>query len=92
MALYRTALGYVLRTERLKQGMTMRDVSQRAPMALGYLSEVERGQKDASSEILDAISNALGVSVAELSRSVADVLTDWEQQRAEARELMLLTK
>ena len=89
MALYRHALGYVIRTERLQKGMTMRDVSQLAPMALGYLSEVERGQKDISSELLDAVASALNVSIAKLSYNVAEVLSDWEQQHKMKREMLL---
>lgn len=57
----RTALGDVIREIRTEQGRTLRDVSTRVPMALGYLSEIERGQKDVSSEILENIAVALRV-------------------------------
>ena len=59
--LLRTEIGDVLREIRRKQGRTLREVSSEAQVSLGYLSEVERGQKEASSELLDAISEALGV-------------------------------
>ena len=48
----RQAIGEVLRDVRQRQGRTLREVSQRARVSLGYLSEVERGQKEASSELL----------------------------------------
>ena len=67
----------------------MRDVSQRAPMALGYLSEVERGQKDISSELLESVAGAIDVSIAKLSYNVAEVLSDWEQQHKMKREMLL---
>ena len=48
----RQAIGEVLRDVRQRHGRTLREVSQRARVSLGYLSEVERGQKEASSELL----------------------------------------
>lgn len=80
MTLYRHALGYAIRTERLRQNLTMRDVSSRAPMALGYLSEVELGKKDISSELLESLANSLGLSLGTLIERVAVVLIDTEQQ------------
>jgi len=62
----RTALGEVLRQERLAQGKTLRKVSGTGLIALGYLSEIERGQKEASSEILEGVSFALGIPAHEL--------------------------
>lgn len=64
--LYREALGHALRVRRTKMGMNLRDVAQKTPMALGYLSEVERGQKELSSELLERIAPALGTTVSEL--------------------------
>src|SRR5216683_58041 len=60
MVLLRHLLGDVLRRLRLRQGRTLREVSAAARVSLGYLSEVERGQKEASSELLAAICTALG--------------------------------
>src|SRR5690242_4410165 len=59
MVLLRQLLGDVLRRLRLRQGRTLREVSASARVSLGYLSEVERGQKEASSELLAAICGAL---------------------------------
>lgn len=59
MVLVRQLVGEVLREERIRQGRTLRDVSERATVSLGYLSEVERGVKEASSECLAAICGAL---------------------------------
>lgn len=57
----RVAIGEVLKDIRLEQKKTLRDVSEDSSVALGYLSELERGQKEASSEILDSLAFALGV-------------------------------
>lgn len=59
--LVRSTIGEVLKDLRLEQGKTLRTISADARVALGYLSELERGQKEASSEILDALAFALGV-------------------------------
>ncbi|AZG44138.1 helix-turn-helix domain-containing protein [Gordonia insulae] len=64
--LLREALGDSLRRVRTAQGRTLREVSNGARVSLGYLSEVERGQKEASSELLAAICDALDVEIAEL--------------------------
>ncbi len=68
----REVLGAELRRIRLLQGRTLRDVSAAASVSLGYLSEVERGEKEASSEMLVAICGALGVPLSVLLASVAD--------------------
>ena len=69
--LARELLGEVLREERIRQGRTLREVSLAARVSLGYLSEVERGQKEASSELLQAISSALGVPLSKVYAMVA---------------------
>ena len=74
MAVLRTLLGDALRTTRLRQHRTLREVSGAARVSLGYLSEVERGQKEASSELLASICGALGVRLSDLLREVSDVL------------------
>ncbi|MGV1010199.1 MAG: helix-turn-helix domain-containing protein [Dermatophilaceae bacterium] len=75
MILLRRELGDVLREARRVQGRTLREVSARASVSLGYLSEVERGEKEASSELLAAICSALEVPLsavlAMVSRKVA---------------------
>lgn len=72
MVALRTVIGDELRARRLDQGRTLRDVSGAARVSLGYLSEVERGQKEASSELLAAICGALDVKLSEVLRSVSD--------------------
>jgi transcriptional regulator with XRE-family HTH domain len=72
MILLRHLLGDVLRRLRLRQGRTLREVSASARVSLGYLSEVERGQKEASSELLAAICSALGTPLSQVFREVSD--------------------
>jgi transcriptional regulator with XRE-family HTH domain len=71
MTLLRTQLGTTLRGHRLRQHRTLRDVSGAARVSLGYLSEVERGQKEASSELLASICDALEVELADLLAEVS---------------------
>jgi len=71
--LLRTHIGHSLRASRNSQQRTLRDVAREARVSLGYLSEVERGQKEASSELLNAICTALGLS---LSYVISDVARD----------------
>lgn len=70
----RWAIGHILRDLRTAEGKTLREVSQKAGVSLGYLSEVERGQKEASSELLSSIAESLGLSTAQMLRKVADYL------------------
>ncbi|MGY1696737.1 MULTISPECIES: helix-turn-helix domain-containing protein [unclassified Geodermatophilus] len=74
MTLLRTQLGQTLRGHRLRQRRTLRDVSGAARVSLGYLSEVERGQKEASSELLASICDALDVELADLLAEVSTEL------------------
>lgn len=74
VVLLRRLLGSVLRRTRLRQGRTLREVSADARVSLGYLSEVERGQKEASSELLISICGALGVRQSEVLRAVSEDL------------------
>ncbi|AFV89335.1 MAG: helix-turn-helix transcriptional regulator [Acidipropionibacterium acidipropionici] len=73
-ALLREMLGESLREQRFAQGRTLREVSSGARVSLGYLSEVERGQKEASSELILAICTALQLPQSELMRMVSDKL------------------
>ena len=75
MAVLRTLLGEALRTTRLRQERTLREVSSAARVSLGYLSEVERGQKEASSELLASICRALGVRLSDVLREVSESLS-----------------
>jgi transcriptional regulator with XRE-family HTH domain len=72
MVLLRHLLGDALRRLRQRQGRTLREVSASARVSLGYLSEVERGQKEASSELLAAICSALGTPLSHVFREVSD--------------------
>ncbi len=72
MIVLRQHLGDELRRQRQHQGLTLRQVSASARVSLGYLSEVERGQKEASSELLAAICGALDLPLSQLLRHVGD--------------------
>jgi len=72
MVLLRQLLGDVLRRLRIRQGRTLREVSASARVSLGYLSEVERGRKEASSELLAAICAALDTPLSQVFREVSD--------------------
>lgn len=68
----RREIGDVLRGVRQQQGRTLREVSSAAQVSLGYLSEVERGQKEASSELLSSICQALDIPMSLVLREVSD--------------------
>src|SRR3954463_4613074 len=72
MVVLRREIGDVLRDARQRQGRTLREVSSAARVSLGYLSEVERGQKEASSELLNSICEALDVPMSLVLREVSD--------------------
>ena len=82
MILVRQLLGEVLREQRQRQGRTLRDVSAEARVSLGYISEMERGQKEASSECLAAICTALDLPLSYVMAQVSD-----EIARVEAAQL-----
>ncbi len=72
MILLRRELGDVLREQRQAQGRTLREVSSAAAVSLGYLSEVERGEKEASSELLASICTALHLRLSEVLGAVSE--------------------
>ena len=74
MVLFRRLLGEVLRTQRMQRGMTLREVSAEARVSLGYISEIERGQKEASSELLASLCSALEVPLSDVLRDVSDAV------------------
>ena len=88
MILLREALGAELRRRRLDQGRTLRQVSADAKVSLGYLSEIERGEKEASSEMLNAVCGALGAPLSDVLAGVTATVADREGQigRASCRE------
>lgn len=74
--LMRELLGESLRELRTADQRTLREVSSAARVSLGYLSEIERGQKEPSSELLNAICGALGVPLSSVLRRVSDKYDD----------------
>ncbi|WP_235033019.1 helix-turn-helix domain-containing protein [Streptomyces sp. WAC05374] len=72
--LWRHVVGDVLRRERLAQGRTLKDVAEAARISMPYLSELERGRKEASSEVLAAAAHALGLGLADLLSLAQDRL------------------
>lgn len=74
MVLMRQEIGDVLRDFRQQKGRTLRQVAGDASVALGYLSEVERGQKEASSEILAAVADALDTPLSVIMGEVSERL------------------
>nr|WP_166351573.1 helix-turn-helix transcriptional regulator [Phytoactinopolyspora limicola] len=87
MVLVRRLIGDVIRRRRVAQGRTLREISAAARVSLGYLSEVERGRKEASSELLAAICKALDLPMSEILREVSD-----EMMRVEAAAVGALTE
>ena len=88
-ALLREVIGDVLRRARTEQGRTLREVSDTARVSLGYLSEVERGRKEASSELLSAICGALDVPLSRVLSDAGDEMAREELAalaRASARQ------
>ncbi|HEU0287096.1 MAG TPA: helix-turn-helix transcriptional regulator [Nocardioidaceae bacterium] len=82
MTMLRERIGEVLREVRMRQGRTLRQISQQAQVSLGYISEIERGQKEPSSELLAAICSALDVPLSVLLLEVSSRLA--AEERAEA--------
>ena len=74
MVVFRRLLGEVLRGQRMRQGRTLRQISADARVSLGYISEIERGQKEASSELLAALCAALDVPLSEILSEVSDAV------------------
>jgi len=74
VVIFRRLLGEVLRAQRMRQGRTLRQVSAEARVSLGYISEIERGQKEASSELLASICSALDVPLSEILSDVSDAV------------------
>jgi len=70
--LLRHAIGFVLRRLRLERGKTLRELAEEARISLPYLSEIERGRKEASSEILGVLCRVLDITERELLTEVAD--------------------
>jgi transcriptional regulator with XRE-family HTH domain len=91
-ALLREVIGDVLRRARTEQGRTLREVSGSARVSLGYLSEVERGRKEASSELLTAICGALDVPLSEVLTDAGKQLARQETVPSSAANIDVSTK
>lgn len=74
---FRYALGEILRETRNEKFMTLRNLSKKSNVAIAYISEVERGRKEASSEVLECLTDGLGVSLADLI-----ILAGWKMKVA----------
>ena len=87
--LLRDAVGSALRRIRLDAGLTLREVAAGAAVSMPYLSEIERGRKEPSSEVLAGICRALGLTLVDLLREVSDeaVVVDLSEKRAERFEV-----
>ena len=72
---FRRLLGEVLRARRMQQGRTLRQVSADARVSLGYISEIERGQKEATSELLASLCQAMDLPLSDVLRDVADAVS-----------------
>ena len=83
--LVRELIGESLREERVSQGKTLREISKSARVSLGYLSEVERGQKEASSELLASICSALDLPLSVVLNVVSEKMAIHEQLVAHDR-------
>ncbi len=83
-ALLREVIGDVLRNARTEQGRTLREVSDAARVSLGYLSEVERGRKEASSELLSSICDALDVPLSRVLSDAGENMAEREHATAPA--------
>jgi transcriptional regulator with XRE-family HTH domain len=79
VVLLRKVIGDALRARRQAQHRTLREVSTAANVSLGYLSEIERGHKEASSELLASICDALGARLSEMLTDVSTTLALAEQ-------------
>jgi hypothetical protein len=90
--LWRDVVGEVLRRERRAQQRTLRDVAEAARISMPYLSELERGRKEASSEVLAAAARALGLSLADLLGLAQDELARRRPAPAPARVTSSVTR
>ena len=79
MVIFRRLLGEVLRAQRMRQGRTLRQVSAEARVSLGYISEIERGQKEASSELLASLCGALDLPLSHVLRQVSEAVAVEEE-------------
>ena len=89
--LMRDLIGDLLRRTRVEQGRTLREVAEDAQVSLPYLSEIERGRKEASSELLAAVYRSLGLSITEVLGELYQRTTLFRMERAGSRQSPLAT-
>lgn len=75
---FREALGEVIREQRLAKDLSLRDVSRRGFVSYSFLNEVERGEKECSSDYIEAIANGLDVSTHSLIIEAGYRMSEWE--------------
>lgn len=88
---WRRTIGALLRREREAQGLRLADVAVRARLSPQYLSEVERGLKEPSSEVLAALTDALGLTLVDLAQGIVDALGAPALRARGARPVLALT-
>jgi transcriptional regulator with XRE-family HTH domain len=79
--MFKDALGHVIRAERTKKGYTLRQVATTSCMSLGYLCEIEKGKKEASSQIIERIAQSLDIKTSDLVHLTANLMSNFEQHR-----------
>ena len=89
--LMRDLIGDLLRRTRVGQGRTLREVAEDAQVSLPYLSEIERGRKEASSEVLAAVYRSLGLSITEVLGELYQRTTLFRLEPADAHRSRLVT-
>ena len=90
--LLRHAIGYVLRRRRLERGKTLRELAEEARISLPYLSEIERGRKEAASEILWALCRVLDLTEQQLLEDVADEYAAQSHAQPQSHEVVSIER
>lgn len=88
---WRRTIGALLRAQRERQGLRLVDVAGRARLSPQYLSEVERGLKEPSSEVLAALTDALGLTLVDLAQGIVDALGAPATRAGGGRAVLTLT-
>ena len=76
--MFKIAMGEVLRELRREKGITLRELSKKSNVALGYISDIERGKKDPSSVVIQSLANGIGMSAAALIIESGYRMGDWD--------------
>lgn len=79
--MFKDALGHVIRAERIRKGYTLRHVATKAYMSVGYLSDIEHCNKEASSQIIERIAESLDIKPSDLVHLTANIMSNFEQHR-----------